>query len=83
LLELFALDNKKRDMRLFLISLFTFLATTLQGQAKVEQDVFVPIAKYMQAGDSEKLSAWFAPESGAGCDGICKCMQQSTGKANS
>ena len=47
-------------MRLFLISLFTFLATTLQGQAKVEQDVFVPIAKYMQAGDSEKLSAWFA-----------------------
>ncbi|MDD4638956.1 MAG: DUF4783 domain-containing protein, partial [Bacteroidales bacterium] len=25
-----------------------------------EQDVFVPIAKYIQSGDAEKLSAWFA-----------------------
>ena len=25
-----------------------------------EADVFVPIAKYMETGDSERLSAWFA-----------------------
>lgn len=25
-----------------------------------EYDVFVPIAKYLKAGDAEKLSAWFA-----------------------
>ncbi len=31
------------------------------GQNKSEQDVFVPISKYIQQGDAEKLSAWFAP----------------------
>lgn len=47
-------------MRSLFISLFMLLFTALQGQTRVDQDVFVPIAKYMQAGDSEKLSAWFA-----------------------
>lgn len=29
--------------------------------AAQEQDVFVPITKYIQNGDAERLSAWFAP----------------------
>ncbi len=37
----------------------------LYGQQSVvqnrEQDVFVPIAKYIQNGDAERLSVWFAP----------------------
>lgn len=28
---------------------------------KISYDVFVPIAKYIAAGDAESLSAWFAP----------------------
>lgn len=28
---------------------------------KISYDVFVPIAKYISAGDAESLSAWFAP----------------------
>jgi hypothetical protein len=50
------------DMRIFVISLISVIFSlsgchALQAQ---EQDVFVPIAKYIQNGDSEKLSAWFA-----------------------
>ncbi len=41
-----------------LISLFLTIATTLSAQQA--QDVFVPIGKYIQQGDSESLSAWFA-----------------------
>lgn len=40
-------------------SFFTFSAPATQYGS--EQDVFVPIAKYIQSGDAEKLSAWFAP----------------------
>jgi len=29
-------------------------------QSNTEQDVFTPIGKYIQSGDYEKLSAWFA-----------------------
>ena len=39
-------------------ALFTF--SPMFAQSHSEQDVFVPIAKYIQNGDSEKLSAWFA-----------------------
>lgn len=50
-------------MNTFLIaiisSFFTFSAPAIQYGS--EQDVFVPIAKYIQSGDAEKLSAWFAP----------------------
>ncbi len=31
------------------------------AESSQEQDVFVPIAKYIQNGDAERLSAWFAP----------------------
>ncbi len=40
-----------------LISLF--IGTYSHAQ-DTSYDVFVPIAKYMQAGDADKLSAWFA-----------------------
>ena len=39
------------------ISLFVGASSSAQSSG---YDVFVPIAKYMQAGDAEKLSAWFA-----------------------
>ena len=29
-------------------------------QSNTEQDVFTPIGKYIQSGDYDKLSAWFA-----------------------
>lgn len=37
-----------------------FRPNTRNLMAQQNQDVFVPIAKYIQLGDSEKLSAWFA-----------------------
>ncbi len=38
--------------------LFTFGSS--YAQQSDEQDVFVPISKYLQNGDAERLSAWFA-----------------------
>lgn len=40
-----------------LISLFIGTVSSAQGSG---YDVFVPITKYLQAGDADKLSAWFA-----------------------
>lgn len=39
-----------------LIALFSFAGSASAQEA----DVFVPIGKYIQQGDAEKLSAWFA-----------------------
>lgn len=36
-----------------------FAASSLNAQSK-DADVFVPIAKYIELGDAESLSAWFA-----------------------
>ncbi|MFA6334447.1 MAG: DUF4783 domain-containing protein [Bacteroidales bacterium] len=49
-------------MKSVLFSLITalFAFSSLSAQPHSEQDVFVPIAKYIQNGDSDKLSAWFA-----------------------
>jgi len=44
----------------FFTVLFNFSTLPAQ-QTSEQQDVFVPIGKYIQMGDSEKLSAWFAP----------------------
>lgn len=45
----------------FTAILLSFLAFSLSGaRAQQAQDVFVPIGKYIQLGDSESLSAWFA-----------------------
>jgi len=40
---------------------FTFLfPSSASAESDDGYDVFVPIAKYIEQGDSEKLSAWFA-----------------------
>jgi len=36
------------------------MAKPAMAQNSGEYDVFIPIAKYLKAGDAEKLSAWFA-----------------------
>lgn len=46
----------KRLILILAIVLGSITATYAQQQA----DVFVPIGKYIQMGDSDKLSAWFA-----------------------
>ena len=41
--------------------LVSFVLLAFTGlRAQQTQDVFVPIGKYIQQGDSESLSAWFA-----------------------
>ena len=40
--------------------LFTFLTASPSSAQESGQDVFTPIGKYLQSGDYEKLSAWFA-----------------------
>lgn len=49
-------------MKFVLTILSSVLLTcgSLFAQQQEEQDVFVPIAKYIQNGDAERLSAWFA-----------------------
>ncbi len=56
------LSTNKIVMRSILFSLAAVFLTLspLSAQTTPEQDVFVPIAKYFQNGDAEKLSAWFA-----------------------
>lgn len=44
--------------KLYLYILFAFASAQLFAQQ--ENDVFVPIGKYIQNGDFQKLSAWFA-----------------------
>lgn len=39
---------------------FAVMCTAFSSVSAQDQDVFVPIGKYIQQGDSEKLSAWFA-----------------------
>jgi hypothetical protein len=42
--------------------IITYLFTSLLFVNYIQaQDVFTPISKYIQNGDSERLSAWFAP----------------------
>ncbi len=48
-----------RAVFLSIVSVLSFLPLGAFAAALPEQDVFVPIAKYIQNGDSEKLSAWF------------------------
>ena len=46
----------KKLVLILAIAIFGTTASFAQKQA----DVFVPIGKYLQMGDSDKLSAWFA-----------------------
>ncbi len=41
-------------------AILSFFYVTTSTAQSTGYDVFNPIAKYMQAGDAEKLSAWFA-----------------------
>lgn len=43
-----------------LVAVATLISLTTLNAQTSEQDVFSPIGKYFQAGDYEKLSAWFA-----------------------
>ena len=47
-------------MRVLALFFTLFLTINLNLKAQQAQDVFVPIGKYIQQGDSESLSAWFA-----------------------
>ena len=44
-------------------ALLLLLATTLSAKETPQQsyDIFIPLGKYLAAGDEESLSAWFAP----------------------
>lgn len=44
---------------ILVLMLACFFGLTLRAQAR-DRDVFVPIAKYIQEGDSDCLSAWMA-----------------------
>ncbi len=45
---------------LFLTLIFFIFSTSPASAQQKDQDVFVPIGKYIESGDYEKLSAWFA-----------------------
>lgn len=49
--------KRSMSIAMTLISLFVGVSSSAQSTG---YDVFVPIAKYMRAGDADKLSAWFA-----------------------
>ena len=45
---------------LLITSLLLAAVFKIDARAVDDGDVFIPIAKYMEAGDSDKLSVWFA-----------------------
>lgn len=46
--------------KILLISLLSFAPLCISHAQTPGQDMFAPISKYMQSGDYESLSAWFA-----------------------
>ena len=61
LMPLFAQLNTSIHMkRTILLALATIISFTGLSAQQKQADVFVPIGKYIQLGDAEKLSAWFA-----------------------
>ena len=46
--------------KLFLALIITFASLFSSKGQDVSYDVFVPISKYLEMGDAEKLSAWFS-----------------------
>ena len=49
-------------MKKYLLITMLLLAPVFKFDARASEDgdVFIPIARYMEAGDSDKLSVWFA-----------------------
>ena len=63
----FLLDTSRvkkhfKGMKKYLLITSLLLAAVFKIDARAidDGDVFIPIAKYMEAGDSDKLSVWFA-----------------------
>lgn len=51
----------RQPMNKYIIALIAVLSTFLTAKGQDgSYDVFVPISKYIEMGDSEKLSAWFS-----------------------
>lgn len=55
-------DIKFTRVSLFAVSLFLFALFGGKAFAQNKGDVFITIAKYIQKGDTEKLSIWFADD---------------------
>ena len=48
-------------MKKHILTLMVMLAAAFSAKGQdVSYDVFVPISKYIEMGDAEKLSAWFS-----------------------
>ncbi len=61
LMPLFAQLNTSTYMkRIILLALAAIMSLTCSYAQQKQADVFVPIGKYIQHGDADKLSAWFA-----------------------
>lgn len=59
LLRFLPIDNKMKKF-LIIFCLALFIMPNASAQNKGQQDVFIPISKYIESGNYEKLSAWFA-----------------------
>ncbi len=58
--------------------MFLFILSLSVYSQEKEQDVFIPISKYIESGDAESLSAWFASNldmNVLGCDKSCSRKQ--------
>ena len=60
-----------RGLRIFAVSLMFMAGTVAYSQPGASMDVFYPIAKYMEQGDAEKLSAWFDDHMEISVNGVC------------
>lgn len=60
-----------RGLRIFAVSLMFIVGTVAYSQPGASMDVFYPIAKYMEQGDAEKLSAWFDDHMEISVNGVC------------
>jgi hypothetical protein len=69
-------------VKIFLTVLISALGPwgQINTQQVEEQDVFVPIAKYLQNGDAERLSAWFAQNLEIGILGVVNVSSKNQAK---
>lgn len=62
--SIFASESEKNQMNRYIVGLLTasvaFFVFQAAGAQDKGYDVFNPIAKYMEKGDADKLSAWFS-----------------------
>lgn len=53
--------KRRATLLVSLLAIVVSLSIATAANLTQDQDVFVPIKKYIQQGDAERLSAWFAP----------------------